>query len=421
MYITCPSCSTSYEVDGTQIGPQGRTVRCFNCHHSWQQYPVAAQPPVQPRGPILQPPRYVPQSQQGYAHQHYAQPVYAEPVYMPDRDYARGYPPPPPSYGPPQHPAYAMPAAPPAHARQPERYEPEPDFEPEPEPMPRPQPRPEPVKAAPKPAPKPAPEPIMEEDLPSDEELDKMLGPVRDDAASRAFGSGGGAAKDDTTNLDEDKIAKIPDPEPLRQVYGGKAADDDDEDLDDDIEPDDIPDPDPIPTVYGGADDDEDDDIEEKGGGLKMLIAPAVTMVALGAIFAGIVLAREPIVKFLPAANDYFFDLLGLHVMLPGEGLKRELTRTAMETVADVDHVIATGMITNVSDKEQPLPQVIVQLIDANEKVLNSKTVTLEKPSLAPGEVLQFKAVFDGAPATARKVRTEWGEFVSAASAPMAK
>ena len=345
----------------------------------------------------MQPPRYVPQSQQAYAQQPYAQPAYREPSHTP-----------------------ARPAVP-AHQRLPD-FDPEPDFASEP--PPRPSPRPEPVKAAPAPKPAPDPKPAPVEDLPSDDELDSMLGPNRDDAASRMFG-GDAASQDDTTDLDEDKIAKLADPEPLRPVYGGKVKDDDD-DFDDDIEPDEIPDPDPIPAVYGGADDDDlddDEDFEEKGSGLKRLIAPAVTIVAIGVIAAGVVLAREPIVKLWPPANDYVYDLMGLHVMLPGEGLKRELTRTAMETVADVDHVIATGLITNVSDKDQPLPQVVVQLIDANEKILNSKTMTLEKATLAPGEVLQFKAVFDGAPATARKVRTEWGDFANpdAPAAPAPK
>jgi hypothetical protein len=352
----------------------------------------------------MQPARYVPLPQQAYARQGYAQPsqpAYPEPYFMPDRG----------GYAPPQ--AYAMPSRPAVQPRAPmPDFDPEPDFEPEPPPPPPPPPppRPAPVKAAPKPvpAPPPAPPPPVE-DLPSDDELDSMLGPNRsdrDDAASRMFGNAA-PARDDTTALDEDKIAKLPDPEPLRTVYAEKVDDDDD------VEIDEIPDPDPIPKVYGGADDDDldDDDFEEKESGLKLLIAPAVTIVAIGAIVAGLVLAREPIVKLWPPANEYFYDLMGLHVMLPGEGLKRELTRTAMETVADVDHVIATGLITNISEKEQPLPQVVVQLIDANEKVLDSKVMTLEKASLAPGEVLQFKAVFDGAPATARKVRTEWGGF----------
>jgi hypothetical protein len=319
---------------------------------------------------------------------------------------------------------YARPAPPMA-------YEPSPlpEFEPEPELAPRPMPRPEPVKVvppAPKPQPQaqaapavPAPKPVWPppapiEDVPSDDELDDMLGPDRADAASKMFGE---SARNDTTDINEDTIAKIPDPEPVRAVYAGK--DDDDDDFDDDIEPDEIPDPDPIPTVYGGSDEDEDDeDLDEKGGGIKRLIAPAVTIVAIGAIVAGLFLARDYVVRFWPPANDYVYDLVGLHVMVPGEGLKRELTRTAMETVADVDHVIATGLITNISDKEQPLPQVVVQLIDANEKVLNSKTMTLEKATLQPGEVLQFKAVFEGAPATARKVRTDWGPFVPAGTPP---
>ncbi len=363
----------------------------------------------------MQPARYVPQSQQGYAQQQaYAPQAYAQPTYAPQPAY------PEPSYYAPPPQAYAMPPAmaprPAVQPRQPD-FDPEPDFAEEPPPPP-PRPRPEPVKAAPAPKPvaKPAPPPPPVEDLPSDDELDSMLGPNRtdrDDAASRMFG-GSAASRAEPEAYDEDKIAKLPDPEPLRPVYAGKVEDDDD--LDDDIEPDEIPDPDPIPTVYGGADDDdldEDDDFEEKSGGLRLLIAPAVTVVAIGAIVAGLVLAREPIVKLWPPANDYVYDLMGLHVMLPGEGLKRELTRTAMETIADVDHVIATGLITNVSDKEQPLPQVVVQLIDANEKVLNSKVMTLEKATLAAGEVLQFKAVFDGAPATARKVRTEWGGFAT--------
>src|SRR3990172_3138279 len=72
MYITCPSCSTSYEVDGTQIGPQGRAVRCFNCRHTWQQYPVAAAPARMPRGQpaMAAPPRYAP-----------SEPAYGEPAY----------------------------------------------------------------------------------------------------------------------------------------------------------------------------------------------------------------------------------------------------------------------------------------------------------------------------------------------------
>ncbi len=37
MILTCPSCSTRYVVDPNAIGRSGRTVRCANCHHTWQE------------------------------------------------------------------------------------------------------------------------------------------------------------------------------------------------------------------------------------------------------------------------------------------------------------------------------------------------------------------------------------------------
>lgn len=42
--IACPECSRKYAVPAGSIGPEGRTVRCVSCHHSWLALPDDVKP-----------------------------------------------------------------------------------------------------------------------------------------------------------------------------------------------------------------------------------------------------------------------------------------------------------------------------------------------------------------------------------------
>jgi predicted Zn finger-like uncharacterized protein len=43
MILTCPSCDTRYQLDMAALRPEGQTVRCFKCRHTWTQKPPKAE------------------------------------------------------------------------------------------------------------------------------------------------------------------------------------------------------------------------------------------------------------------------------------------------------------------------------------------------------------------------------------------
>ena len=52
MIIRCPKCKTGYNVPMDKIGPEGRSVRCSNCAHTWTAHKEELQPKAPPLPPV---------------------------------------------------------------------------------------------------------------------------------------------------------------------------------------------------------------------------------------------------------------------------------------------------------------------------------------------------------------------------------
>ncbi|MBT5178369.1 MAG: DUF3426 domain-containing protein, partial [Rhodospirillaceae bacterium] len=278
---------------------------------------------------------------------------------------------------------------------------------PPPPPPPPPEPEPEPI-PEPEPVPMAEPEPIPEEELPSDEDLDHMLGPEEEIESVDVFAGG----TDDITDIDEEALESIPDPEPLGDIHS--IEDDDEEDFDEDFDPDDIPDPDPIPNVLSeGVGDDEDD--APKKSLIKRLIMPLIIIVVIAGIGAGLVVVRGTVVGLWPGANGAFYDWIGMHVDIPGEGLAIKTAAPARETRDGKDAVVVKGTITNIADTDRPVPVIQIIAFDGNGQPVQTESMSPEKSLLKPGEKFDFSAVIIDLVPTARRLDVTFGDLESEA------
>lgn len=369
MIIACPNCSTRYSLDPGTVGSTGKSVRCSNCGHLWFQEPLRQ-----------------PATQIAFAHARapsharvapvMAQPATPSPVGAPA--YAFGAP-----IAPYQHPVQTPPPYPPTPPVPPIPSQLQEAVTPHPEPsaaaMSEPVPEPEPLLAAKvesEPEPQPTAEPEEEDDPDtgalSQEQLDEMFGDDQDFA-------------------------------PVQSLAAVEA----DDDLSDVTDPEQLPDPDPIPQSLTSPEDGLPR--ERKGGALKIvLMAMPALLVAIG---GGLYFARGLVVDLWPAAAAYY-GMVGLSVDSLGRGLTFRDSRSDYEVEGEIDVLVVSGVIANVSESPKSVPNIRVALFDADGNDIQSVVVPPRKATLKKGDVMGYRARIKEPSPLARGAQATWTEEV---------
>ncbi len=433
MFISCPKCSTSYTIDGRDIDISGRGVRCFKCGEAWHQYPEPVER-VQISEPRLKVPKPETELKQEIAEVSSSNPQYYGPGYPPpSMDPSSGnspppFYPPPPNTDPGAGPHYPQPYPPPYPPYYPPYYPPPPqvphtgvDFA-----------APYPTDAAPTAVavseqPQPASQPNAssgsssasdnpqlattdnettpptqetpdEDNLPSEEVLAEALG-EEDDV--EAIESATPQPKEDLPELSEEDLENLEDPEPIDGAEGQEKVELEEPDLD----PEDLPDPDPLPAGAG-----ESDTVEKKRS-FKGIIISLIILILLGGIIAGLIVMRHTVVSVWPGANGVLYDLIGLRVPQPGDGLELSLRSPQRKTEGGKDVIMFEVIILNTTDQTQRVPTVISSLTDAEGNQVQEIKTEPSKPTLEAGKILKFTAEFPNAPAAAKESIAKWGDY----------
>ncbi|MBY0501111.1 MAG: zinc-ribbon domain-containing protein [Alphaproteobacteria bacterium] len=114
------------------------------------------------------------------------------------------------------------------------------------------------------------------------------------------------------------------------------------------------------------------------------------------------IFGRNVILTFWPH-SERFYDLVGLHVNLPGSGLSLSNTESKVHKEGDIEMVTVTGDVVNISKRVRSIPPLKIKFMGENshpkcsdntqgkECVLDYWEHRLSESSLLPGEQIHFE------------------------------
>jgi len=167
-------------------------------------------------------------------------------------------------------------------------------------------------------------------------------------------------------------------------------------------------DDDPLPNERR---EDVSESVDEEDALKKSLTKRPLMWMIIAVVAAGLVVMRGTVVGLWPGANGAFYDLIGMHVDIPGEGLKIMTAAPVRETRNGKDAVVIRGTITNISDTDRPVPVIQINIFDGNDAPVQTESMSPEKSLLKPGEKFDFSAVIIDLVLAARRLDVTFGEL----------
>lgn len=305
----------------------------------------------------------------------------------------------------PQVDAYGQPI-PPGAAPMPEAYQ---------QPQPVPEAEPEPVA---EPEPEPEPEPEEEVFVADDEDFgdddfgeDEGLEGEEDDIFTADVDEDGeeGDGEDPAEALSQEELDDMfgedGEPEPFESLVESDVGSDEEFD-----NLDDIPDPEPIPEVFTSRDrGSEEDEGSSRRRTLGLIIALVAVVVIFGSIFGGLFFMKDKVISMWPQAEK-LYSMVSFGGAALGEGLDIRSVKPDRRTENNIDVLVVSGLVANVSDQTKPVPMIRVSLISADDEEVQFVVVSPPKPEVNAGEALRFRARLEDPAPTGRRLEVTFTE-----------
>jgi len=136
--------------------------------------------------------------------------------------------------------------------------------------------------------------------------------------------------------------------------------------------------------------------VARRGRGMVWLRRGAIAAVIVLAIW-GLVAGRHGVMSAVPFTTR-LYAMVGLGPETPGQGLELRQVTPSRGVDNGVPSLAINGQVANVSSSPRPVPKLHVALRDANNKELQSWTVSVTDQPLAPGASVPFHTTISQPP-----------------------